>query len=567
MNKIKEIWRKMKPLVFFQLSDKLDFGWMKSKKNAIRKVVFAVLKFTIIVGAISLLLWLFNFLGIINSAEMVDLYVMFFTLIMALLLLSNTHHLMKSLYYAEDNKLLVTFPVSSTMLFFSKILDFFIFDFIKNLSLLIPVSFGFAVGGIILGQIEIGTVFWLLIPLVLASAIIVLLASLLSVPYLYIYRLFKLVPVLELISLLIITVLIIIGIVSVINLIPEDIDLIRQWPAMRNTAQNFISVLCDKVLPFTFVVRMMFGKHGSNYLGYRLVGSCFVDFSILLGIFAVLIVICYFAIKPFFFYMMTKSFEFEKNIVDEPKPNKRHRRYLTFINKELILSIRDIDISGSFLLIYILAPIMLFFINNVYSSISTDLDGNMMVFAFNILLMLLPYLASNSVIATIYSREGRAAYMKKTKPISLVFPLSSKVFVYIICSIISIVACGFIFGNYAAATDLEPACPVLLTISICFLQIGHMFYSATLDIMNPQNESYATTGSSENNQNENRSTIVAFVGSIIFALLGYFFMTESHLHDTVYIVAFVKLLLISIVVAGAAFYLFVRKIEAYYYEK
>ena len=214
----------MKPLVLFQLSDKLDFLWMKSKKDAIRKVVFSVLKFTVIVGAISLILWLFSFLGIINSSEMVDLYVMFFTLIMVILLLSDTHHLMKSLYYAEDNKLLVTFPVTSTMLFFSKILDFFIFDFIKNLGLLIPVSFGFAIGGIILGQIQVVTLFWLLIPLIIASAIIVLVASLLSVPYLFIYRLFKLAPVLELISLLIVTTLIIIGVVNVINLIPDDID-------------------------------------------------------------------------------------------------------------------------------------------------------------------------------------------------------------------------------------------------------------------------------------------------------------------------------------------------------
>lgn len=567
MNKIKAIWRKMKPLVIFQLSDKLDLLWMKSKKDAIRKVVFGVLKFTVIVGVISILLWLFSFLGIINSAEMVDLYVMFFTMIMGLLLLSNTHHLMRSLYYAEDNKLLVTFPVTSTMLFFSKILDFFIFDFIKNLGLLIPVSFGFAIGGIILGQIDLVVLIWLLIPLILASAIIVLVASLFSVPYLFIYRLFKLAPILELVTLLIVTALIITGIISLINLIPQDIDLMRQWPAMRNTAQNFISDLCDKVLPFTFVVRMMFGKHGASYLGYRLVGSCFIDFAILIGVFVVLVALCYVAIKPFFFYMMTKSFEFEKNVVDEPKPNKKREKYLTFINKELVLSIRDIDISGSFLLIYILAPILLFFINNVYAAISTNLSGEMMIFAFNILLMLLPYLASNSVIATIYSREGRAAYMKKTKPISLIFPLSSKVFVYIVCSVISIVACGFVFSKFAAQTELEVACPILLTISICFLQVGHMFYSATLDIMNPQNESYATTGSSENNQNENRSTIVAFVGALIFAFLGYLFMTESHLADGYYLIAFIKLLVISVFVAASAFYLFVKKIKAYYYEK
>ena len=569
MNKIKAFLHNHKifPLVFFQLSDKLDFSWLKSKKDFIRKIIFGFLKFFVIVGIVAFVLGIFSFFGIINKSEMVDLYVLFFTLMSILLIMSNTHHLTQSLYYAEDNKLLVTFPVSATTLFFSKIIVFLIFDFIKNLSLLIPVTFGFAIGGIVLAQVQVGVLFWLILPLAIASAIIVLFASLLSVPYLYLYRLFKNVPILELLVVLAAAAGIIVGIIFAIDLIPENIDLMSQWPAMRLTAQNFISKICYYVYPFTFVVRTMFGKHGSTYLGYKLVGSCFIDFAILIGAFALLIVICYFAIKPFFYYMMTKSFEFDKNIIDEPKPNKKRAKYLTFVNKELVLSIRDIDISGSFILVYIAAPILLYFIDRVFSAISTNLSGDMMTYAFNILLMLLPYLASNSVIATIYSREGRAAYMKKTKPISLIFPLSSKVFVYILLSIISIIGSGIVFANFSAASKLGTLCPILLTVSICLLQIGHMYYSATLDIMNPQNESYATTGSSENNQNENRSTIIAFVGSAIFALISYFLMTESHLADENYIVAFIKLLVISIFTAASCFYLFVVKVKAYYYEK
>ena len=123
------------------------------------------------------------------------------------------------------------------------------------------------------------------------------------------------------------------------------------------------------------------------------------------------------------------------------------------------------------------------------------------------------------------------------------------------------------FGQYAAKTDLEVACTVLLTISVYLMQLGHMFYSATLDIMNPQNESYATTGSSENNLNENRSTIVAFIASIVFAFLGYLFMVECHREDGFYLIAFIKLFIIALGVAASSFYLFVMKIRAYYYEK
>ena len=135
MAKLKTFFRKLKSLVVFQLSDKLDFSWLKSPKETIRKIVFSVLKFVLIAGVVAVVLQLFEFLTIINKAEMVDLYVLFFTLIMALLLIGDTHKLTMSLYYAEDNKLLVTFPVSSSTLFLSKIINFFVFDFIKNLNL------------------------------------------------------------------------------------------------------------------------------------------------------------------------------------------------------------------------------------------------------------------------------------------------------------------------------------------------------------------------------------------------------------------------------------------------
>lgn len=565
--KVKEKLHRLHPLVFFQLSDKLDFSWRKSKKETIQKVVFAILKFLAIVGIIAVIVWLFDFLSIIYKPEMVNLYVLFFTLIMILLLISNTHNLTQSLYYAEDNKLLVTFPVKSSTLFFSKILDFFVFDFFKNLNLLIPVTYGFAIGGIIIGQIEVITLLWLIFPLVVASAIIVLLASLLSFPYLFIYRLFKSVPTFELLTVLLIIAGLIILITSGIGLIPEDIDLVNQWPAMQKSLIHTISDICQIFYPFTFVVYSMFGKRGNTYIGYKLTSSCFFDFSILIVVFLILLFLCYVIIKPFFFKMMTRSFEFEKNIIDEPRPNKKRSKYFTFVNKELVLNIRDFDISGSFLMVYIMAPILLYFIDSVFSAISTRLGGDMMTYAFNVLLMLLPYLASNSVIATLYSREGRAAYMKKTKPMSMIFPLSSKVFVYIFLSIASIIACGFVFADFSSATNLGKLPPILLTITICCLQIAHMYYSATLDIMNPQNEIYATTGNEESNANENKSTLVAFIASGLFALIAYALMVECHLADGNYDIAFLKLLIIGVVALAACFYLFVMKVKAYYYEK
>ena len=58
--------------------------------------------------------------------------------------------------------------------------------------------------------------------------------------------------------------------------------------------------------------------------------------------------------------------------------------------------------------------------------------GDLLIYTFNILLICLPLLASNALVATYYSREGRAGYMKKTKPIYAAYPLFTKLFFNVI---------------------------------------------------------------------------------------------------------------------------------------
>ena len=228
------------------------------------------------------------------------------------------------------------------------------------------------------------------------------------------------------------------------------------------------------------------------------------------------------------------------------------------------LSFRDFDISGSYLAIYILVPILLYFMNKIYGAIGTSQTGKMMVLAFSILLTILPYLASNSIIATLYSKEGRAAYIKKTKPIDPLWPLISKVLFNLILSVPSITACMVIFG-IMCGTPIWGC--ILLGIAFISIQYGHIFYSAGLDIMNPQNEVYATDGEQINNPNENKATVAGFIIAFIYALLAYLFMQESVKNYGNTHMAIIKLFLIGLIFFGAMFFLFYKKIRAFYYEK
>lgn len=560
--------RRLLQLTLFQIKDKLDFSWVKSKKTLIQTIVFGLLKF-IIVAAISFaVLFLLTFVGFINKYDAIlPIFTLFLTLVIVLNLLSATHSLMKSLYYSDDNKVLITFPVTSNQLFFSKLLVYLIFEIKKSLSLLIPGILGFLIFEIMdykTVEVTFWVFLWMIIPILILVVIQVLFAAVFSIPFMYIYRLFKRYPVLDLV---VVGLLIIAGLILAINLIaliPEDIDLNVQWPTMVNAFESFVVGFDRFAYPVNFFARVFFGEATSGGVHYVFNAMTFIKTAIAVGAIVLLGLIAFFLIRPFYFRMIYQTFEFDKNQQLIQKKNIRHKKYVTFANKEFKLSFRDFDISGSYLAIYIIVPVLLFFMNRVFAAISTSLRGNNIVLAINVLLTILPLLASNSTIATLYSKEGRTAYVTKTNPVNPFVPLVSKLLFNLLFSIPSIVACAVIFANFS---NLGIGITLLFSVAVLLIQYAHIFFCAAQDLMNPQNEVYATTGSDFNNPNETKATIAAFIASFLIAIVFYFMLGESYQLHGNYLSAFIRLLIIAIFLFAGFLYLFIAKIRAFYFEK
>ena len=555
-------------LTLLQFLDKMKFSIKRPDgkvdvKTIIQKIVFAVLRFVLIAGVVGGLFYLIKALNIYPAFEFVNIYIVFYFAIIVMTLISNTVTLMKDLYYSDDNKFLVTTPVSSSQLFFSKIIVFLITDFKKSLDILIPVTFGFVIAEVILKQMTIPAVFWFMIPLLMANVLYVILAAFFSVVALYIYKLLKTYPIFELITVIILAIAGIALVIFLISRIPEDINLIEQWQFIKRDIQDKVNSFSMIVYPFKIVVEMMFGIRNTQSF-YELHYLNFVFFAAMILIILVLGAIAYFSLKPFYLRMVTKTFEFDKNLIDVAKQNKKHKRFITFTNKEFKLTFRDTEISGSYLIVYIAAPLLLYFMDTVFKAINTDLEGNVMTYAINILLIILPYLAANSMVATMFSKEGRAAYMKKTKPINIFLPITSKLLFNMIFCIPSIIACAVVFGTFA---NIGVFPPIAVAISVILIQYGHIFFSATRDIMNPQNEIYATNGELSSNPNERVSTVVAFVLSFAVAGVSWFFLNESITQYETFTYAFIRLIAISALIFGAFTLLYILNIKAYYYEK
>ena len=556
-------------LTLLQLRDKIDFSWVKSIKTLIRTIIFGILKFAVVVAIAFAVLYLLVYVDFINKTICIlPLFTIFLALMVFLNLLSATYNLMKSLYFADDNKVLITLPITPNKLFVSKLLVYFFFELKKSLGLLVPAIIGFLLFEVnSYKSVEITniTFLWMIVPTLLLILMQVLVAALLSIPFLYIYQFFKKTPILDLIGIIIAVGVGLFVVIRLISLIPANIDLNIQWPFFVNKFETFIRGFDKYAYPINFYSRVYFGEIApSGSIHYVLTGATFIKALICLGAIVVLGLIAFFLIKPFYFKMMNKTFEFDKNPNLVQKKNIKHKRYVTYANKEFKLSFRDFDISGSYIAVYIIVPILLFFMDRVISAFSTSLRGDNIAIAVNLLLTVLPLLASNSTIATLYSKEGRTAYITKTNPVNPFIPLVSKLLFNLIFSVPSIVGCAVIFADFSG---LGVWIAISFALSVLLLQYAHIFFSAAQDIMNPQNEVYATTGSNFNNPNETTSTVVAFVVSFILAGFFYLILNESYKLTGSYTSAFIRLLLVSMFLFAGCLFLFIKKIQAFYFEK
>ena len=553
-------------LVVIQYRDKVDTSWTQSFKTIVQKVVFIIVKFAVIVAAVFVVLHFASLLFALQNARILNFFLVFLGFYTILNLISVTFGLVKSLYHAEDNKVLATYPTTSAKLFLSKILVFELFELKKSFDILLPISIGFLAIGVRFHVISIPLVIWSILPLVMIITITVLLGALLSIPALFVYNFFKRHPLVEVIGFAAIIGGVTFLLIWLINLIPEnkgDIDINTSYGAIKQAFDNFVIIFAKAVYPVNFAYRTMVGESGA-YITNKFTWLTIGRFGIMIGVAAVLFGLAFLIIKPFYFGMMTKTFEFDKSPVDSSKKNKKREKHWAIILKETKLTLRDFDISGSYLAVYIAAPILLLLIDKVFRAMATSTTGDLMVIAFNILLIALPILSSSTIASTIYSREGRTAYFKKTKPILPYFPLTAKIVFNLVFVIPSIAACSYIFVRF---TNQDAASGILLAFTILALEYGHVFFSASLDIMNPQNEVYATEGESVSNPNERRSTFIAFITSILFAGLAFLFFDESIKQYDSFKPAFLKLMIIALLFAISCIVLFFIKVKAFYNDR
>ena len=314
----KELFKNFLTLVIMQLKEQFSFSFKADKKGTITKLILFGVLFIAITATIAVVIFLLGYLRVLGNGVLpVTIFNVFLYLVLILSTFSCIHRMTKSLFFSEDNQVLLTYPVNSGIIFLSKITVFFIVELVRNFLMIVPLCLAY---GIING-LPFYFYFWLILVFLIISFIPVALGAVLSIPYMYILSFFKksqYIPgILAMLALISLAVFLFIG----LSKMPTDLKILTNWATVYYPqVESFTRTVEDYSGPLFYFALLIFG-----YMGYRInadprslnvvvpqtgiVLLCFV------GIIVLGLVLGYLLAKPLFFKMATKPFEYQKILI------------------------------------------------------------------------------------------------------------------------------------------------------------------------------------------------------------------------------------------------------------
>lgn len=557
-----EKWRALVTLVKMQLKEKMDLAYLRSKRKLIFKLTWLFIEFAAITAIVAVIFYFVKLLGLFSLTHDIPVSVisLVFGIMLLLSLVTDTIGLMKSLYFSKDNTVLLTFPATPSLVFFSKLATYYVYEFRKSFMFTIPmfIAYGLIVRGYGLHDPK-GLLYypWLILMFVLISSIPVLLAALLSIPAMFVYIFLNRVKVLQYLLYIALGGGAVLLVWWLIGLIPENINFIESWGDTYWEIQAFLDGYTKIFSPIYDFTELIVG---------RTVGLSSVIFhsntlKTLLFLMATgvgLLLLCFLCSKPLFYRMASTPFEFKKNDRIKARANHKLPAAISAIKKEFTTGVR----SNSFIklggVLVVIMPMAIYLLNKLYSAMDTRFIGTQMTICFNIVIILLIMLMTNIDIASVYSRDGSSSYLNKVQPTPYATLLFSKLIFPMIIALIGLI---FTVNVFAIEAGIAKNDAILIGVMIYGVYVAHLFSSAESDIMNPQYEQYATFNEQTNNPNETSSGVSALLFSAIVFAITFFLSSRSDAG------MWLKLAIVALCLAIFKVFTYLSKIKAFYKEK
>lgn len=561
--------RNLKTLVAMQLRDKLDMSFIRSVRSTLIKAVLATIKIAVVIVVFWALFYVCKLFSVFRPFGYIPDTVVnvIFSLIQLMSIITCTVGLTKTLYMTADNKVLLTLPVSGTNVYMSKLILYYIFELKKNVGLTLPLFVAYGIANSAVWYYYP----WLLFCFLFISMVPVAIGAVVSIPAYYVGRFVGHFKWLQAILAFVAASGVTYVLVKLIQLIPANINIMGQWGYIYQGIDRFLSAFAKAFAPYYYLTLMVVG--GTLRMRAQLIqGDTFIYFAVMLAVVVVLIAISFVVARPLFVKMASKQFEFEKRRV-KAKPNRVHRRQLSPFFESMQMNLRSSTFVITSFVQLALPAIAILLLNRLYAAMNTNYSGQVMTKTFNLLVMLVMTLAFNNTYASVYSREGAARDILKTRPQKPLYTLFGRIAfraAVIVLSTVAVIITYYLAQSYhvvdgvttyvALDSDYVKEIVIMGFITL-FVGESHLLWCAEMDIMHNYADQYQMVGVQFDSPNERNATIIGFILSALFAFLYYF------LSDRGSVSSLLKGLTIATLLIVARIYLFVTRAKLYFVER
>ncbi len=552
-------WKAFRVLISMLLANSLSMDWKKNKKKSIINVTLKIVTFVACVALSYAFFYFCKALNIFSLLPYIPMAVpsMIINVMLIFSFFATLFKVTNELYFANDNKVLLTLPTNGGTLFLARLFVVYINTYIKALTLEIPFLLGyFLVSGYPIYMYLVVFVLFLVVDLAF-----VLLSAIFSIPLYFIKRFFISYPLAQRIFSLLFVIVVIAGASMLIAIIPEKIDIFTNWSPYFYRIQDGMKWYMNQ-MSFFYQTSLMFlgGYNGYSFRYFSGIGiNGLWTFLSFLASIPILYVVSLSLATPFYLRLASGNDELLPKQSKKKKVSHKTNSFLSQLKKEFLLFAKDGEIAPAYAGMFVFLPVLLVLISKIFMAMDLNSRGLSLVQVAMLLISLLITLSMNGLIARIYSEEGGAFKVARTYPVKNGLLISSKLVMPSILGIISIAISYVIIANLRAELYYEN---LMLGGGILCVYLGHLLYSASLDFTNPKT-SFGDVSFLSNN--ENRSLICAFIMSGLLTYLFYLFTQDSAVWiNSIQTTSSFKILLIGILYLIFNIVLYVRKIRYVY---
>ena len=553
-------WRAFWVLVKMLLANSLSLDLKHNKKKAIIKLLLSVLGFAVVVALSYVFFFLcssfqiFSFLGFVPM----DVPSIVVTLLLLFSFIASLGRVCEDLYFANDNKVLLTFPTNGNTLFLARLGVCFLNTYLRSLLLEIPFLIGyFAVSGYPIYMYVVVFFIWALIDLTM-----LLLCSLLSIPVYYVKRFLRthsLVNTLVLSSLI----ALFLGLcIFIIVIIPNKIDVFSNWGTYFAKIQSGLRFYRNNMTPIYWASMMYLGNFTGFSFSYFSKGGIagLFTFLIVFGSCLILFIASLALASPLYLSLASSTGELQAKA--RKKEGKRAMALpplVSQIKKEALLFFKNSAFSSGYLGIFVMLPLLLSLLAKFFGAMDLNSRGQGYVQVVLLLVTLLLALSANGAIARIYSEEGGAFKLARTYPLKERYAVSSKLIIPGTAGVLSLLA------STIALLCIRPEMAegtAFMGVGAILVYLGHLLYSAGLDFTNPKSN---FGEASFFDSTENRATIMGLITTALLCVFYYLYFQDKIVWlPSIESTAGFKVFLIGIVYLALNVLLYVRKIKYVY---